>query len=99
MSITKYLFIAALTFSAQSAMAQDQVVITPSEDNVAATPTPSVNCEDPANVASEACLGLPDPQLPVTNFVAVGGAVLGSGLLAGLGGGSTPSTTSTTSTD
>lgn len=97
MSITKLLFIAALTFSAQSAMAQDQVVITPSEDNVAATS--SVDCEDEANVDDEACLGLPIPNQAITNFLPIAGPILGAGVLAGLGGGSTPSTTSTTSTN
>jgi|TARA_R110000744_G_scaffold21124_8_gene54973 hypothetical protein len=97
MSITKILFIAALAVSAQSAMAQDNVVITPSQDNVGATP--SVNCEDPANAANQACLGLPNPNQPITNFLPIAGPILGAGVLAGLGGGSTPSTTSTTSTN
>ena len=87
MSITKVLFIAALAFSAQGALAQDGVVV-----------TPGVNCEDPANAANQACLGLPDPTLPITNLVPIVAPILGAGVLIGLGGGSSSSTTSTTST-
>ena len=89
MSIVKLLMAGAAVFSAQTALAQQ---VTPV--------TPPINCEDPANVNSQACLGLPDPNLPITNFVPVVAPIAGAVFLGAVaGGGSTPSTPSTPSTN
>ncbi|MEL6885382.1 MAG: hypothetical protein AAFP87_12800 [Pseudomonadota bacterium] len=58
-----------------------------------------VDCEDAANRDDPLCLGLPDPNQPITNFAPVIAPLVGVGALAGLaGGGGTTGTTSTTST-
>tara|TARA_Y100000588_G_scaffold393626_2_gene510365 strand:- start:573 stop:842 length:270 start_codon:yes stop_codon:yes gene_type:complete len=89
MSILKFLMAGAMVVSAQNALAQQ---VTPT--------TPPINCEDPANVSNQACLGLPDPNLPITNFAPVIAPVAGAVFLGALGGGgSTPSTPSTPSTN
>lgn len=58
-----------------------------------------VNCQDPANLGNDECIGLPpDPALgDPTNLIPLLAPVLGvafAGALAGAGGSSTPSTTS-----
>jgi|TARA_R110002049_G_scaffold309015_1_gene515831 hypothetical protein len=86
--MTKIFAIFAIAFPVHGAIAQQ----------TAAVP-PIINCENPANIDKEACLGLPDPNAPITNFVPLVAPVLGAAALAGLGGGgsasSTPSTPST----
>ena len=59
----------------------------------------AVDCEDESNRDDPVCLGLPDPNQPITNFAPVVAPLVGVGALAGLaGGGGTTGTTSTTST-
>lgn len=89
MSIAKLLTATVVVFSAQSALAQQ---VSPE--------APAINCEDPTNVDSEACLGLPDPTAPITNFAPFIAPVAGAVLFGAAGsGGSTPSTPSTRNTN
>lgn len=87
MSIKLTVCAAFLTALSTGAFAQDVVVTTDA----------AIDCTDEANFENEACLALPDDAVDITNFVPIGGALLGAGALAGLGG-STSSTTNTTST-
>lgn len=94
MFITRILTILALSALAAPSFAQ-QVV--PAQ---AAPNQEEVDCEDEKNQDDEACLGLPIPGVPITNFVPLVGGVVGAAAVAGFagGGGSSPSTPNTPST-